>query len=392
MTHSPLARSGLWLIAAALIASCSQQQSQQASSNTTTLAQATSAEPAAVNIYKGSTADKLSPAVAGALERIYVPDVGDGDLYVIDPQAMKVIDKYHVGLQPQHVVPSWDLKSLWVTGSTEHGSEPGALTEIDPKTAKVVQSIPVDDAYNMYFTPNGDAAVVVAEARKRLEYRDPHTMAKLGSLATPDCAGVNHADYAPDGSYAIFTCEFVGGLIKVDVKNRKVLGFLKLAQGGMPQDIRSSPDGKVFYVANMMTDGVHLIDGDAFKEIGFIPTGVGAHGIYPSRDGTKLYVSNRGSHEVGGKPKGPGSVSVIDFATRTVEKTWPIPGGGSPDMGNVTADGKHLWLSGRFDNEVYRIDTTTGAVDKIAVGRNPHGLAVWPQPGAYSLGHTGVMR
>ena len=80
MTHSPLARSGLWLIAAALIASCSQQQSQQASSNATPLAeQATSAGPAAVNIYAGSTADKLSPAVAGALERIYVPDVGDGD-------------------------------------------------------------------------------------------------------------------------------------------------------------------------------------------------------------------------------------------------------------------------------------------------------------------------
>ena len=83
---------------------------------------------------------------------------------------------------------------------------------------------------------------------------------------------------------------------------------------------------------------------------------------------------------------------MIDFATRTVEKTWPIPGGGSPDMGNVSADGKQLWLSGRYDNVVYDIDTTTGAVTQTRVGKEPHGLTVWPQPGRYSFGHTGNMR
>jgi DNA-binding beta-propeller fold protein YncE len=81
---------------------------------------------------------------------------------------------------------------------------------------------------------------------------------------------------------------------------------------------------------------------------------VGAHGLYPSRDGTKLYVANRGSHEIRGKAKGPGSVSVFDFATGAVETTWTIAGGGSPDMGNVSADGKTLWLSGRYDDVVYR--------------------------------------
>jgi YVTN family beta-propeller protein len=135
-----------------------------------------------------------------------------------------------------------------------------------------------------------------------------------------------------------------------------------------------------------------VIDGDAFKEIGFIKTGVGTHGLYPSRDGTKLYVANRGSSRIGGKPRGPGSVAVIDFATRRVVTTWPIPGGGSPDMGNVSADGKRLWLSGRYDDVVYVLDTTTGAVVTIPVGKEPHGLAVWPQPGRYSLGHTGNMR
>ena len=83
---------------------------------------------------------------------------------------------------------------------------------------------------------------------------------------------------------------------------------------------------------------------------------------------------------------------MIDFATRKVDAIWPIPGGGSPDMGNVSADGKHLWLSGRFDNVAYTFDTATGQVASIPVGRTPHGLTIWPQPGRYSLGHTGVMR
>ena len=160
----------------------------------------------------------------------------------------------------------------------------------------------------------------------------------------------------------------------------------------MPQDVRVSPDGRTFYVADMMADGVHVVDGESFKQIGFLPTGVGAHGLYPSRDGKLLYVANRGTNLIHGKPGGKGSVSTIDFATRAVVKTWPIPGGGSPDMGNVSADGTTLWLSGRFDDVVYRIDTASGNVDKIKVGREPHGLTVWPQPGRYSLGHTGNLR
>jgi YVTN family beta-propeller protein len=61
-------------------------------------------------------------------------------------------------------------------------------------------------------------------------------------------------------------------------------------------------------------------------------------------------------------------------------------------MGNVSLDGKMLWLSGRYDNVLYAIDTATGHINVIPVGHEPHGVAVWPQPGAHSLGHTGVMR
>jgi DNA-binding beta-propeller fold protein YncE len=206
-------------------------------------------------------------------------------------------------------------------------------------------------------------------------------------------------EFTADGRYAIATCEFNGHLLKLDVTTRKPVGLLTLDTtagsrlGAMPQDVRSSPDGSVFFVADMKADGLRVIDPKTFTEIGFIPTGKGTHGIYPSRDGTLLYVTNRGWNTLKAGPHGNGSISVVDPVARKVVATWAIPGGGSPDMGNVTADGKELWVSGRYDREVYVFDTATGLLThRIPVGREPHGLCVWPQPGRYSLGHTGNMR
>jgi YVTN family beta-propeller protein len=367
------------------------------------------------NLYSESAASKVSPALAGDLARVYVPHLQSNDVWVIDPATFKVVDRFKVGVNPQHVVPSWDLRTLWVANNAERRKD-GSLTPIDPVTAKPKPGKPiaVDDPYNMYFLPDGQSAIVVAETQRRLDFRDPRTMALQWSLATPRCGGINHADFSIDGRYAIFTCEFDGTVAKIDLVNRKVVGYLQLIKPGvptqtvkgidgrdedictswkgMPQDVRVSPDGKLFYVADMASDGVHVVNGETFRQLGFIPTGVGAHGLYPSRDGKKLYVANRGSHKIHGPPRGKGSVSVIDFATRKVDATWPVPGGGSPDMGNVSADGKTLWLSARYDNAVYAFDTTTGDVRSIPVGKEPHGLTVWPQPGRYSLGHTGNTR
>ena len=81
------------------------------------------------------------------------------------------------------------------------------------------------------------------------------------------------------------------------------------------------------------------------------------------------------------------------FSTGTIVETWALPGGGSPDMGNVTADGSELWVAGRYDDEVYVFDAATGKLaHTIPVGRGPHGLCVWPQSGRFWLGHTRNMR
>jgi YVTN family beta-propeller protein len=238
-------------------------------------------------------------------------------------------------------------------------------------------------------------AIVMAERLNRINFYDRLTWKLRFSVKAP-CNGVNHADWSADEAWFLATCEFSGDLLKVDTATGTILNRLALPKGSMPQDVRLAPDGTKFYVADMDCGCVLITNADGTRIDGSIQTGIGAHGIYPSRDATKMYVTNRGrtANDTARKSKpGDGSVSVIDPKTDTVIATWSIPGGGSPDMGGVSADGTRLWLSGRYDSVVYVFDTTTGqVVATIAVPRGPHGLAVFPQPGRYSLGHTGNYR
>jgi YVTN family beta-propeller protein len=331
------------------------------------------------DIYAYAGTNMLAPAARSALPRVYVPNSQSDSVDVIDPRTFKVVDHFAVGVLPQHVTPAYDLKTLYVTNDVGN-----SLTPIDPRTGAHGNPIPVDDPYNMYFTPDGRYAIVVAERLHRLDFRDAHSFQLHHSLVVP-CAGVDHMDFSADGTYAIASCEFSGQLIKVDIRRERVAGVLTLPDGraGMPQDVKLSPDGKVFYVADLHAGGLWELNGPRLKVVGFLRTGAGVHGLYPSRDARFLYATNRGE----------GSISVISFRTRKQVRKWWIPGGGSPDMGGVSADGKVLWVSGRYSGVVYALSTRTGhLLARIPVGRGPHGLCVWPQPGRYSLGHTGILR
>jgi YVTN family beta-propeller protein len=336
------------------------------------------AHATALDLYAEDHTGMISAAARRAATRVYVPNSAGDSVDVIDPRTYKVVEHFSVGALPQHITPSHDLKTLYVNDDVGN-----TLTPIDPITGKPGRSLSVEDPYNLYFTVDGRYAIVVAERLHRLDFRDAHTFRLVRALSVP-CAGVNHMDFSPNGHYVIASCEFSGRLLKVDVRRFRVLGVRTLPRRlSVPQDVRSSPDAKVFYVADLAAAGVWEIDPARFEVIGFIHTGSGAHGLVVGRNGKVLYVANRNE----------GSVSVISFRSRKVIHKWHIPGGGSPDMGDVSANGRVLWLSGRYNSVVYAIDTRNGRlIARVPVGASPHGLSVWPQPGRYSLGHTGNMR
>jgi DNA-binding beta-propeller fold protein YncE len=330
------------------------------------------------NVYAAERPGSLSPAVRHDPALVYVPNSQSDTVDVISQRTGRIVRSFATGKLPQHVTPSWDLRTLWVTND-----EGNSLTPIDPRTGRPGRRVPVLDPYNLYFTADGRRAIVVAEAHRELDFREPHTMRLRRALHVPQCPGVDHMDFTADGRTALVSCEFGARMIVVDLLHERAIGTIPLRTGAMPQDVKLSPDGRTFYVADMATNGVWLIDARTWHVIRFQPTGRGAHGLYPSRDARVLYVSNRGE----------GTISLISFRTRHPFRKWHIPGGGSPDMGGLSADGRVLWLSGRYNGVIYAISTRTGRLlHRIHVGSGPHGMCVWPQPGRYSIGHTGILR
>jgi len=382
------AMAGASLIAALTIAACgsgSRQHTSGTQSATTTQAlplpgpTPRQRRNVALDVYRADAAGDLSPRVRRDPALVYVPNSMSGTVSVIAQRTFKVIAEFPTGALPQHVTPAYDLRTLYVDNDLGN-----SLTPIDPRTGRPGKAIPVRDPYNLYFTPDGHFAIVVAERLARLDFRDPRTMRLRYSLSVPACRGVDHMDFSAFGHYAYASCEFSGRMIEIDLRTRRVIRTLVL-HGGLasPQDVKLSPDGRTLYVADQINGGLWEIDPARFRVIGFLRTGAGAHGLYPSRNARVLYVSNRQQ----------GSISVVSFGTRRVIATWQLPPPASPDMGGVSADGRTLWLSGRYNAVVYAINTRTGHLRAtIPVGQGPHGLCVWPQPGRYSLGHTGIMR
>lgn len=327
----------------------------------------------AVDVYAYISPANLDPALADLAPRVYVPNEHGQSVSVIDAETMTVIKTIKVGSYPHHVTPSWTMRRLFVNNMNS-----SSLTVIDPWSVGKIGQKSVRAPYNLYFTPDGTTALVIAEPLNRIVFYTRQGWNRIGGLAIPT-AGVDHGDFTADGADFLVSTEYGGWLYKIKVAQRQIVGSLRI--GGRPIDVKLSADGTVFYVTNQRRDGVSIVDPDAMTELDFLPTGNGAHGLAVSRDGGHLYVSNRRA----------GTISVIDFATRAVVATWDV--GGSPDMLTVSIDGGQLWASNRWHDTVSVIDTSDGHVIKvITVGDAPHGLTYFPQPGRFSIGHNGVYR
>ncbi|HZO28638.1 MAG TPA: cytochrome D1 domain-containing protein [Chloroflexota bacterium] len=329
--------------------------------------------PAPPNVWAASASNAIPAAVADLPPRVYVPHELGGDIAVIDPISMQIVDRFWVGRTPHHVAPAYDFSQLYV-----NVMDSNYLTVIDPRTGRPAGTLPAAVPYNLYFTPDGTKAVVAAERFNRLDFHDISTWAVIARLPIPG-SGVDHMDFSADGSYLLVSCEFGGQVVKVGTDPPRVLGVYR--GGRLPIDVKLNPEGTHFFVADQGRHGVIVVEPESMTEAAFIPTGRGAHGMAIARDTRALYVTNRLA----------GTLSVIDMAAFGVAQTWYI--GGSPDMVQVSPDGQQIWISARNHGYVQVIDSNNGAViARIPTGAAPHGLTYFPQPGRFSIGHNGVYR
>jgi YVTN family beta-propeller protein len=331
-------------------------------------------EESETNVYAATMTEEVKESLADLPERVYVPNIMDGTIDVIDPETFQTIDHFEVQQLPFHITPAWDMSVLLV-----NNEQSSTFTVIDPKTGRPSGITGAPYPYNFYYTPDGSRAIVVSERLQTIGFRDAETWELIGSVYVP-WPGVDHLDFSADGSYFLASSEWSGVVSKIDVEKMELVDYVEVT-GALPIDVRLSPDGSVFYVANQGSHGVSVIDPVAMEEIGFIPTGQGAHGLQISRDTKSMYVANRLE----------GTISVIDLATNRVVDTWVT--GGTPDMMQISVDGRQLWVSGRYDGAVYVLDTRSGQrLATIYTGAQPHGLTYFPNPGRFSLGHNGVYR
>ncbi|MGZ4444024.1 MAG: YncE family protein [Nocardioidaceae bacterium] len=330
------------------------------------------------NVYAANRPGHVRADVAKDPAYLYVPNsYGAPITTVIDQRTRKVVRVLNTGTLSQHVTPAYDMRTLYVEASVAN-----ELVAINPKTGRIEKRIPQERPYNLYFTPDGKHGIVMDEQNNTIAFTNPTTFHRTSVVQDPSCDGPNHADFSANGRFFLVTCEFSGSLLKISTTKHKVVGRLRLPFGSKPQDVRLAPDGKLFYVADMDRNLLLRVPWRHLRVVGSTQMPDMPHGIYPSRNGKFLYVSDRMA----------GEVSVVSTRTNKIVDTWHAPGS-HPDMGGLSADGRTLWLSGRYDGYVYGWNTRTGKlVAKIWVGGNPHGLLVWPQPGRYSLGHTGNMR
>lgn len=339
-----------------------------------------SAEPVAEYSMLAEFADDGS-ALGKYPELVYVPNTLSNTVHVIDPDTYSIINTFPTDAIPHHVTPSWDLTELYVLNT---GGD--SLLVMDPATGQPKETIPVIDPYNLYFTPDGENAIVVAERLRRLDIADPETFEVHTQVSIP-WPGVDHMAFSRDGDYLVASTEFSGRIVKVSTVAWEVIGE-PLAVGGEPIDVLRLPGTNTMLVANQGIDfgGVHVVDAEAWAVVDWIPTGLGTHGLMLTQDQERILVSNRG------RATGTGSITVLDTNTLETLDEWKLPGSASPDMGQLNPEGDEFWIAGRYDNEVYVIDTADGSLRaRIPTDAGPHGLTYFPSSTSpHSLGHNGV--
>jgi DNA-binding beta-propeller fold protein YncE len=318
----------------------------------------------------GAGAGMLKPLVARLPPRLYVPNAATGTADVIDARTGRLADRV---TEPgsERVVASWSLNWLWIVG-------PDGLLPVSARTGRQGRARPVSGVRGLYFTPRGREAVTIGDGR--IGFRDPVTMRAHGLLPLP-CSATGDADFSADETFMVVACARPGRLLRVDHARRLITGSLRLPTGSAPRDVRLSPDGAAFFVADPRKGGLWLVDATRLRVLGFVRTSPGVHGLVPSRDARLLYVL------------GHGSVTAVDVAARRVTARWRLPRGASPKPGGVSADGTALWLAAPAAGTVFALSTRTGHVQhEFKVGGRPVSVSVYPQPGRYSLGGTSHFR
>jgi len=293
-----------------------------------------------------STAHAAPPASPS----VFVVNSNDANVDMIDLATHQITKTIPLLREPHHLVLSPDEKSL-VVGDTAGN----ALFFLDPRTGDIQRKITVSDPYQLQYSPNAKYLTTAGLARNQIDILDGHSYALLHRI--PARSMPSHIAYSPDSSTVYVSLQGTNSLIAIRTADGHVLWTTKV--GRTPAGVFWNR-GRI--LVGIMGDAhISVVDPATGRVERTIPTGRGAHTMFYNLDHSLIYATNRVD----------GTVSIIDPVTLQVKRTLIVRGG--PDDLEFAPDGK-VWAALRFAQSVAIIDPTTGAIERIAVGRSPHGI------------------
>jgi YVTN family beta-propeller protein len=281
---------------------------------------------------------------------VFVVNSNDANIDMIDMATHQITKTIALLREPHHLVLSPDHKSLVVGDTTGN-----ALFFLDPVSGDIQRKITVSDPYQLQYSPNGKLLTTAGLARNQIDIYDANSYALLHRI--PARSMPSHIAYSPDSGVVFVSLQGTNSLMAIRTADGTVLWNVKVGR---------TPAG-VFWdrgriLVGLMGDAhIAVVDPASGKIERTIATGRGAHTLFFNLDHSLIYATNRVDS----------SLSVLDPVTLTVKRTISVPGG--PDDLDFAPDGK-IWAALRFAQSVAVIDPTTGAIERIAVGRSPHGI------------------
>lgn len=252
---------------------------------------------------------------------IAVTDADGNTVKIINTTTHKVVSTINNIPVPVGICFSGDGKKVYVANETTFN-----VTIIDVATGVAESPIHVGvypygmaaspDGLTVYVAPTAQNAVIAIDTKTHQTTSIPVTFGPTGVAVSPD----NSRVYAT-------SAQNNGFLQVIDVASKSVIANVPV--GSVSAGICISPDGKLVYLANFLSNNVMVVDAEINKVIATIPTVNHPFGLSITPDGKYVYVSNDGTN----------TVNVISTATNSIVKNITVSGQLGKNFGNFFVPG-----------------------------------------------------
>src|SRR5271170_4214057 len=322
-------------------------------------------------------------------DRFYTSDQFSNTVSVIDPADNKLLGVIRLGEPvPANLSPLYKGQLL-VHGmgfSPDHrtldvvsiGSN--SVTFIDTATNAVKHVTYVGRSpHEAFFTPDGKEVWVTVRGENYVSVLDGTSFEEKTRITVP--AGPGMQIFSPDGKYGYVCSSFNPETEVISVADHKIVGKVLQASPFCP-DLAATPDGKQVWFTLKDTGKTEVVNAQApFNVLKVLDTGpITNHvNIVHNKNGTFAYVTIGGLNE------------VKVFRTDDFSQVATIPVGVLPHGIWPSGDGTRVYVGLENDDGLTAIDTLTNRVIAVVpIGQAPQALVYVPNAVPEGSGTQGL--